>query len=405
MNTQKIMESIPDYLEYLSNIGYSKFIINTNVSVTNRFKSYCLSENVKNIDSEVINNFYSTILKVQELKGTYRYVVKRVINGLLDYADNKNIKTCYCTVIAIKLNSSNYDKLLNDYNKKIIEKLDITKESKKRKNRCITSFLNYLVDNNIMDISLLTEENLVNYLNSIKDRFNKKTLSIYLGSIKEFTNYLYVNNLNNNYIGHNLFIANKSRDLTPEYFSKKELQQILNRIDIHKKNGKLHYLVILLLITYGLRIGDIVNLKFENIDFEKDTINIIQAKTQKELTLYLAEQVKYAILDYVKNERPSDIDNQYIFITIHRPYRPYTFSNIDSVIVNLIKKSGVNTEGKKLGSRIFRHSLATNMINNNISLNGIQSILGHTTSNTTAKYITRDINKLELLTLEVINDE
>ena len=160
-----------------------------------------------------------------------------------------------------------------------------------------------------------------------------------------------------------------------------------------------------MLITYGLRIGDIVNLKFENIDFEKDTINIIQAKTQKELTLYLTEQVKYAILDYVKNERPSDIDNQYIFIAIHRTYRPYTFSNIDSVIVNLIKKSGVNTEGKKLGSRIFRHSLATNMINNNISLNGIQSILGHTTSNTTAKYITRDINKLELLTLEVINDE
>lgn len=60
---------------------------------------------------------------------------------------------------------------------------------------------------------------------------------------------------------------------------------------------------------------------------------------------------------------------------------------------------------RKYGSRVFRHSLATNMINDNVELYKISNILGHTNTYTTSKYISRNIAYLEMLTLEVPNEE
>ena len=407
MSTQKLFEIIPNYLDYLNNIGYCDSIIDTNKRVINKLKSYCLNNGLENIDSEVIQKFYTDILNINARKGTYKYILKRVISGLFDYAYNEKIEICYRQEKNINLNCSVYQKLLNDYIENFIKKQDITEQSKKRKIRVITFFLNYLTDNRIFKISILTEKNVIDYLYYIENDYSKVTLSTYTGIIKEFCNYLYNNKLINKYIIQNLTIINKKRNPVPECFNKQELQQILNSIDINKINGKFHYVIILLLTTYGLRIGDILSLKFQNIDFEKNAINIVQAKTKKELSLYLTEQVKFAILDYIKNERPKNIDYQYIFITIHKPYRPYIFSgsSIYIIINNIIKKSNVNIENKVLGSRIFRHSLATNMINDNNSLLNIQEILGHSSSKTTAKYITRDISKLELLTLKVPENE
>lgn len=407
MDTQKLLDAIPNYLKYLSDIGYCKTIIDANKSVINRFKPYCLNNCLKNIDSEVIEKICIDILKIDELKGTYRYVMKRAIKGLFDYANNEKIKFCYQKENVNSLNCCIYEQLLNEYIHNFIDKQMITEQSKKRKIRVIIRFLNYLTDNRIFEISLLTEKNIMDYLYFIRNQYSKVTFITYIGIMKEFSNYLYSNNLNNQHIIKNLTIVNKGRKPTPECFSTQELQEILNSINIDKSNGKFHYAIVLLLATYGLRIGDIVKLKFENINFEKNVINIIQSKTKKELSLYLTEHIKFAILDYLKNERPKNIDSQYIFVTMHKPYRPYSSSNptIVKVIINIIKKSNVNFENKVLGSRIFRHSLATNMINDNVPLNNIQSILGHTNSKVTAKYITRDINKLDLLTLEVPKNE
>lgn len=405
MDTQKFLEAIPEYLEYLNNIGYCKCIIAANMHMTNKLTSYCLNNKLKTIDMEVMEKFSIEILKVNELKGTYKYVMRRAVRGLFDYTSNEKIKFCYQKEkIQQDLNCNVFKKLLDEYINNFIIKQYISESSKKRKIRVITKFLNYLTENNVSEISLLTEVNVINYLHSIENKYNKETLSTYIGIIKEFSNYLYNNNLNNNYLIQSLKIVNRGRKPSPECFNKQELQQILNSIDVNKPNGKFHFVIILLLATYGLRIGDILKLKFENIDFEKNAINIIQLKTKNELSLYLTEQVKFAILNYIKNERPKNISSQYIFVTLHKPYRPFN-SCAEKIIRNIIKKANVNIENKIIGSRIFRHSLATNMINDNVPLNNIQSILGHTNSKVTAKYITRDINKLSLLTLEVPENE
>lgn len=170
-----------------------------------------------------------------------------------------------------------------------------------------------------------------------------------------------------------------------------------------RKNSKHNYLVMTLLIYYGMRIGDITKLKFKNIDFNKNLISIIQSKTQVNLTLPLIDEVKYALLDYIKNERPNNIENEYILITTKAPFSNYKNNSCLNSIINLIiKNSKIELKDRKMGSRVFRHSLATNMINDGVELYKISNILGHKDINTVNNYISRDITNLSKITLEVL---
>ena len=70
----------------------------------------------------------------------------------------------------------------------------------------------------------------------------------------------------------------------------------------------------------GLRISDVINLELDNINFDNNTISIIQYKTKEKLFLPLIDQIKYPLIDYLKNIRPKDSELNYIFITNEKPY-------------------------------------------------------------------------------------
>lgn len=60
------------------------------------------------------------------------------------------------------------------------------------------------------------------------------------------------------------------------------------------------YFIVSLIAFLGLRVGDVINLKFDNIDWENNQINIVQQKTNQSLTLPLIDEVKFPLLDYLK---------------------------------------------------------------------------------------------------------
>ena len=196
---------------------------------------------------------------------------------------------------------------------------------------------------------------------------------------------------------------NKKNKIISSY-TKEELEKLLNVVDITTKTGKFQKLILVLLIYYGLRASDIVNLKFKNINWETNTISIIQEKTKHDLTLPLVDEVKYSLLDYIKNARNVSLDKDYIITTLYAPYRKYNPGALENHITTLMNKAGIDYSNKNHGPHAFRHSLATNMINNNVPIEKIKEILGHKNIRSTAIYITKDSTHLRKLTLEVPNE-
>ena len=200
-------------------------------------------------------------------------------------------------------------------------------------------------------------------------------------------------------------IRKDTRDKLLSTYSEQEIKKILDVIDNSNSYGKCTYLVISILAYYGLRVGDIINLKFENIDFENNCIKITQRKTNKELVLPLIDEVKFPLLDYLKNGRTPSVDEEYILSTMYAPYTKFNnTASIHRMITKTMKIAGVNFENKHHGPHALRHSLATNMINNNVPISAISNVLGHSSTKTTNIYITKDTTHLKELTLEVPNE-
>ena len=186
------------------------------------------------------------------------------------------------------------------------------------------------------------------------------------------------------------------------YYTQEEMVKLLNAIDIKTNQGKEDYLIISLICYLGLRKSDVINLKLSNINFDNNTISIIQCKTNKELLLPLIDKVKYPLLDYLKNVRPNDAELDYIFITTEKPYRHHIeLKTHNHKLKKYLIKAGIDINGRKHGFHSLRHSFSTSLLKENTSLYSISTILGHQDIETTMSYLDIDISKLKELALEV----
>ena len=266
----------------------------------------------------------------------------------------------------------------------------------------------YLLGNYLFSIDktfkTFTKENIYDYFNecsklswglSYQDR-NKS-------DIKNFLNWTYqkdLTKLSGDMILPKIVWHRKTNIRT--YYTKEEITKLLNVIDIRTKQGKEDYLIISFICYLGLRISDVINLKLRNINFNDNTISIIQYKTDNQLTLPLIDKVKYPLLDYLKNVRPTDTNLNYIFITFDKPYKHHVELKTHNYIVkNYLIKAGININGRKHGFHSLRHSFSTLLLNEDTSLYSISTILGHQDIKTTMSYLDIDTSKLKELALEV----
>ena len=175
---------------------------------------------------------------------------------------------------------------------------------------------------------------------------------------------------------------------------------MLKSVDKNTKIGKRDYLILLLLINYGIRIGDITNLKIDDFNINLNVIKFIQKKNNKLQILPLYDEVKFAFIDYLKNSRNKS-DLTYLFITTRAPYSNYDKRSLREIVSKYLEKANIDTENKKRGAHSIRHSLASNLLNSGSNIKEISDILGHSSLNTTTLYLTIFQKQLKELSLEV----
>ena len=269
--------------------------------------------------------------------------------------------------------------------------------------KTLLKFLKYLRKSNILHISKITNDNIFNYiltLNIYKQSYKYDIVS----KIRVFLKFIYLNNLTSK--DFTLAIPkikiNHNNKIPHTIWSTDEIRKILNSINTNTKVGKRDYAIFMLLTHLGLRFSDVKNLKFENIDWQMNILNITQSKTGKIVTLPLLDNVGSAIIDYIKNGRPN-VDSKYIFLN----KKDESFSSqfgFYHIFKKYLKLANIDISNKKyIGTYSLRHSLATTLLQNRTPLSTISGILGHTDMNNTAIYLKVDISSLKecCLKLEV----
>lgn len=187
----------------------------------------------------------------------------------------------------------------------------------------------------------------------------------------------------------------------PSYYTVDELQRIFSVVDRSTATGKRDYLVLCLLAIYGMRIGDVIDLRIGDIDWEAGTITKIQHKTGNPLCLPIVDEVKDALLDYIDGARPETVDDHLVIRAIP-PYAGYTCtSSFTKIVTKYMHEACVDPSGRHHGCHALRHSMAGGMIADGATIEQISNVLGHSSTESTKTYLSFDAKAMKKLGLEV----
>lgn len=287
--------------------------------------------------------------------------------------------------------------------------LKIFKESQKsnlkettviRKSQVVRFFLDYLEEVGYEDLSDINEFDVYNYLNSLN--YRSQTLSNVRFVLRETANIFYSKGLID-FDGFKLFpiIRTNKRDSLFSCYTQEEISSLINTIDLKNRNGVRDKCLLTIAAQTGLRASDIAWLRFSEILWDKEIISKVQYKTGKPVSVPFSKEVMFLLVDYIKNHRPLS-NSDYIFVD-DKTKDKIKPNILTAVAYKNFKKSGIDISGKRKGAHTLRHSLATAMLKNNTPMPIITGVLGHSSMNTTQRYISVDIEGLRSVSLEVPN--
>ena len=189
---------------------------------------------------------------------------------------------------------------------------------------------------------------------------------------------------------HENVLNQKFDEKIPLAKNKGKLPVVLNKEEINKMfestlNLK-HRLVLMFLYYTGVRVNEIVNLKWEDIDFPRGTIHLKTAKGEKERVIFFHEKLK-SFIEYFNLKKDG-------FVFLSNFGKKYDDRTVQLIVRNAAKKAVIS---KKVTPHTLRHSFATHLLEAGADIRHIQKLLGHSSLQTTQIYThvaNKDIKKL-----------
>lgn len=149
--------------------------------------------------------------------------------------------------------------------------------------------------------------------------------------------------------------------------------------------------IVLLLLAYGVRRGQIVTLHLEDIAWREKTILFRAHKNGKSVRHRLAPAVAAALSTYLRAERP-DVEERAVFVRSKRPYLPLGPSAVTAVVEASIKRAGL--EFTPCGPHALRHAFATRLLHRGQPLKVIADLLGHRSLESVSVYAKVDLPRM-----------
>ena len=143
-----------------------------------------------------------------------------------------------------------------------------------------------------------------------------------------------------------------------------------------------------LLISTGMRVGELVNLNISNLNFE-DRSCIVLGKGHKEREVYFDAKTKLHLKEYISKRNDT---NDALFVSLREPHQRLSISGIELIVRNL----GVNTNIQKVHPHKFRRTLATMAIDKGMPVEQVQKLLGHVKIETTMHYAMVNQNNVKI---------
>ena len=397
LQNKNVVELVGALKEHLSELSYSKASCKTYGCVLNNFVKYCEEKGIDAYNIQTGRDFvwdcYGFVLGEKDSGKA----PNRAMYMLAEYQRYGMLLKRHS--IVMEGFSSEYEPLFESFLSHL-EKMGTAASSIRKYRVFLFRLEGFLKNRGIKHFRDVGLRHLSIYIESHAG-LSRNTVASVVWNLKRLSDFAYNNGYHDKSYSETLpMVRYSQKKRLPATFTPEETEKILAQIDRNNPIGKRNYAVIMLAAKLGLRVSDIIGLRFSSIDWQSKRLSILQQKTGKPLDLPLPDDVGWAIIEYLKNGRP-ETDCENVFIRHNAPYDAMT-SNFGKDIVRAAQKAGVKIPANKtVGMHTFRHSLATALLNKGTKIGDIAQILGQVRPESADEYISTNIDMLRQCSLEV----
>jgi integrase/recombinase XerD len=170
-----------------------------------------------------------------------------------------------------------------------------------------------------------------------------------------------------------------------------DLPKLLATVDRSTNLGKRDFAILLTLMTYGVRAGQLTTLRLEDVHWRDAQITFPSAKRGRPINAPLSAAAGDALLQYIREGRHPSAARQ-VFLSSAPPFEPLASTSIYNVVSRAFRLSAIASPHQ--GSHAIRHAWATRALAQGQSLKTIADLLGHRSIESTRIYTKVDYTQL-----------
>ena len=170
-------------------------------------------------------------------------------------------------------------------------------------------------------------------------------------------------------------IAGPRSPAPPRHLSAEEVERVLAAAEGDTAIARRDHAMLLTLARLGLRGGEVIAVRLDDIDWQAGEI-LIRGKGMQRTTMPLPVDVGEAMVDWICHGRRSP--SRHLFVRIRPPFLPFTSpAPVKNALRRAYAASGVTPPGGEVRSHVFRHSMAMALLRGGTPLADIGNLLRH----------------------------
>ncbi|MDR2426219.1 MAG: site-specific tyrosine recombinase XerD [Endomicrobium sp.] len=282
----------------------------------------------------------------------------------------------------------NINKTLNDFISYITVEKGLSKNTISAYRSDLNKFFEFC-KKKALEPENLQHNDITDFLWEIKNE-GLKPRSIYrmIESLRQFYKFLNIENLLKNNPTSYLTAPKISEDL-PGMLSFEEVELLLSSVNGSDEMNIRNRAMIEVLYATGLRVSELINLKFSNINIDEAFLKVF-GKGSKERLIPFGAKARYFLDIYLRKRKPVVDKDEHIFIS--RLGKKLSRVEFWRQLKNIAKNAGI---AKNITPHTLRHSFASHLLTGGADIRFVQEMLGHSSISTTQIYTHIDNNKLK----------
>ena len=373
---------LDSYLAAQAERGFAASTLCNKLRGVTHFGEYLAERNIESaseITEQLAEGFFVSEEDRVSRRSFMRTSAHKAVNDMLDHLQEHGVITWRDPLLALKQGP------VEEFCCSLRDEYGLAERSIERRRHDVDQFLRFLrCDGSVDSLAGLTQVDLDAFLVHAGKRHARTGMPTICSSLRQFLRYLFRLEILSTDLSETVLKPRTyALERLPCALPWETVKHVLEVQDPGTPTGLRNLAVLWLLVTYGLRPGEVSKLRLGDIDWRRDTIVFRRSKIGRPLHRPLLREAGDAILNYLRRGRPVTALRE-VFITVRAPLAPMKSDAVTYMVEQSLDKAGI--ESKLRGAYLIRHSFAMHLLRQGEPLKTISDMLGHRDPNVVFQY-------------------